>query len=95
MKKNHIYHKTAVNFLIINFIYLQATCGEPEIPRNGSLHSTSKYRNSEGEYPHGTEAVFRVQTGNGTTRLHSFCQGGNWSEIFPFIGIHSFIHHRQ
>ena len=58
------YHKRVVNFITINFLFFQATCAEPDIPSNGNLHSTSQHKNSYGEYPHGTEAIFRGCTGN-------------------------------
>ena len=86
MKRNH---KPVVNMFIFNSIFLQATCGEPDIPTNGSLCSTSSNKKSNGEYPDGTEAIFTCPTRNGTIQCHSFCQGGNWSGIFPFTGINT------
>ena len=74
--------------LIINFFH-QTACDEPDIPGNGSLHSTSRSRYPNGNYPKHTEAIFQYQTGNGTALLHSFCKDGNWTGPMYLNGINS------
>ena len=88
-----LYSITSIwSILTINSIFHQATCGDPDIPTNQSLYSTIRMKNSYGEYPHGTKALFICDTGREIGLCQSFCQDGNWTEVLPIKGINIILH---
>ena len=75
------------SILTIYFIFHQATCGNPDILTNQSLYSITRMKNSYGEYPTGTKALFICDIGREIGLCQSFSKDGNWSEVLPITGI--------